>query len=228
MGRRNPRGAHPGLARHRCQRRHAAHRRRAQAQEDLPRGQRPVPAQGHDLSLWAARLACRCGLQSAPAPIPMPSSTLSKPQREELLKVLQRRFEAHPARHPGLGWASVQTRLLSNARALKSLHELDSRGVCYSPEGQKRREKEGLQPAGNVLDMAAAMGIELLTEEQYLELQKLGAFDTKSQSWLKTPPEILKLGGALFAERRFGRVFVGANTVPCFYRGRGFRGLRKV
>ncbi len=188
----------------------------------------------------------------------MPSSTLSKPQREELLKVLQRRFEAHPARHPGLGWASVQTRLLSNARALRSLHEmertggepdvigidnrtaeyvfcdccpespLERRGVCYSPEGQKRREKEGLQPAGNVLDMAAAMGIELLTEEQYLELQKLGAFDTKSQSWLKTPPEILKLGGALFAERRFGRVFVGANTVPCFYRGRGFRGLRKV
>jgi Protein of unknown function (DUF4256) len=102
------------------------------------------------------------------------------------------------------------------------------RNVCYDGEGQKKREKEGLSVAGNVLDMAAAMGIEPLTEEQYRELQKLGNFDTKTQSWLKTPAEITNLGGAIFGDRRFGRVFVYHNTTPCFYRARGFRGLVRV
>jgi hypothetical protein len=89
-------------------------------------------------------------------------------------------------------------------------------------EGSRKREKEGLRLAGNVVDMAGTMGIEPLTEEQYRELQKLGSFDARSQSWLKTPAEITKLGGAIFADRRFGRVFVYHNTTPCFYRGRGF------
>lgn len=102
------------------------------------------------------------------------------------------------------------------------------RAVCYDGAGQKKREKEGLPVAGNVLDMAAEMGIEPLDEEQYRALQKLSEFDTNSQSWLRTPDEITKLGGALFAERRFGRVFVGANTAPCFYKSRGFRGQVRV
>ncbi len=102
------------------------------------------------------------------------------------------------------------------------------RGVCYDREGQQKRIKEGLRPSGNVLDMAAAMGIEPLTEEQYRELQKLGAFDTKTQSWLKTPAAIAKLGGAIFADRRFDTVFVYHNTAPCFYRGRAFRGSLRV
>ena len=91
-------------------------------------------------------------------------------------------------------------------------------------EDSGKGRKEGLRLAGNVVDMAAAMGIEPLTEEEYRELQELGSFDAKSQSWLKTPAEITELGGAIFADRRFGRVFVYHNTTPCFYRGRGFRG----
>jgi hypothetical protein len=102
------------------------------------------------------------------------------------------------------------------------------RSICYDGEGQKKREKEKLPVKGNVLDMAAAMGIEPLDEEQYRELQRLGSFDTKSQSWLKTPDEITKLGGAIFGDRRFERVFVYHNTSPCFYQARGFRGLLKV
>ena len=95
-------------------------------------------------------------------------------------------------------------------------------------KGRRKREKEGLPIAGNVLDMAAAMGIEPLTEEQYRELQRLGSVDTKTQSWLKTPSEITRLGGAIFGDRRFGRVFVYHNTAPCFYSGRGFRGSLKI
>ncbi len=102
------------------------------------------------------------------------------------------------------------------------------RSICYDPEGQEKREKEGVPVAGNVLAMAAAIGIEPLDEDQYMDLQKLGSFDTKSQSWLKTPAEIIRLGGAIFADRRFNRVFVYHNTSPCFYRARGFRGLLKV
>jgi hypothetical protein len=187
----------------------------------------------------------------------LPTATLSKEQREELLKVLKARFEKNMRRHEGLEWPDVQARLVRKGGALWSLGEMERTGgepdvigrsketgeyvfcdcaaespqgrrnVCYDHKGQEKREKEGLCPAGNVLDMAAAMGIELLTEEQYRELQKLGSFDTKTQSWLKTPAEITKLGGAIFGDRRFGRVFVYHNTAPCFYRGRGFRGLLK-
>ena len=102
------------------------------------------------------------------------------------------------------------------------------RNVCYDREAQKEREKKGVHPAGNVIDMAASMGIGLLTEEQYRDLQKLGPFDTKTQSWVKTPDDIRKLGGAIFCDRRFGHVFVYHNTAPCFYGGRGFRGSRKA
>ncbi len=188
----------------------------------------------------------------------MSPGTLSKEQREELLKAMKERFEKNMKRHEGLDWPDLQTRLLRKSGALWSLSEMERTGgepdaigkdeetgqfifcdcsaespqgrrnVCYDREGQLKREKEGLPVAGNVLDMANAIGIDPLTEEQYRELQKLGSFDTKSQSWLKTPAEITKLGGAIFGDRRFGRVFVYHNTAPCFYRARGFRGLLKV
>lgn len=161
-------------------------------------------------------------------------------------------------RHESLAWAHVQARLVRKSRALWSLGEMERTGgepdvigmdqetgeyvfcdcsaespqgrrnTCYDREGQEKRQEEGLRPVGNVLDMSAAMGIEPLTEEQYRELQKLGSFDTKTQSWLKTPADITKLGGAIFGDRRFGHVFVYHNTSPCFYRGRGFRGSLKI
>jgi hypothetical protein len=188
----------------------------------------------------------------------MSRATLSKEQREELLKILKERFEKNKRRHEGLEWADLLARLVRNGGVLWSLSEMQRTGgepdvigrdratseyvfcdcaaespqgrrnVCYDRKGQEKREKEGLRPAGNVLDLAAAMGIEPLTEEQYRELQKLGSFDMKTQSWLKTPAEISELGGAIFGDRRFGRVFVYHNTAPCFYRGRGFRGLLKI
>ena len=188
----------------------------------------------------------------------MPNPTLSKEEREALLKTLQDRFEKNRKRHAGVEWSDLQARLEKNKRALWSLSEMERTGgepdvigkdpatgeyifcdcssespmgrrsICYDSEGQTKREKEHVPVAGNVLDMAAAIGIEPLTEEQYRDLQKLGSFDTKSQSWLKTPPEIIKLGGAIFGDRRFGRVFIYHNTSPCFYRARGFRGLLKI
>jgi hypothetical protein len=188
----------------------------------------------------------------------MCTTTIEKEQREELLKGLKARFEKNMKRHEGLKWSELQAKLARKDEALWSLSEMERTGgepdvigrdketgeyifcdcsaespqgrrnVCYDREGQKKREKEGLPIAGNVLDMAAAMGIEPLTEEQYRELQKLGSFDTKTQSWLKAPPEITRLGGAIFGDRRYGRVFVYHNTAPCFYRGRGFRGSLKI
>lgn len=188
----------------------------------------------------------------------MPSATLSREQRAQLLKTLQDRFYKNSKRHEGLEWAGLATRLERNTRALWSLSEMERTGgepdcigrdaetgeyifcdcsaespdgrrnLCYDRAGEQKRIKEGLRPAGNVLDMAAAMEIEPLTEEQYRELQRVGNFDTKTQSWLKTPAEITELGGAIFGDRRFGRVFVYHNTAPCFYRGRGFRGLLKI
>ena len=188
----------------------------------------------------------------------MAAATLSKEQRETLFKTLQDRFEKNGNRHKGLAWSDVQARLARRTQALWTLSEMERTGgepdvigrddetgeyifcdcsaespegrrnVCYDREGQKKREKEGLPVAGNVLDMAAEIGIEPLDEEQYRELQKLGSFDTKTQSWLKTPDEIMKLGGAIFGDRRYGRVFVYHNTAPCFYRARGFRGLLRV
>ena len=176
----------------------------------------------------------------------MSTVTISKEQREDLLSALKQRFEKNMTRHEGLEWADLKPGLYGKAGPLWSLSEMERTGgepdvigrdketgeyvfcdcsaespqgrrnVCYDREGQEKREKEGLRLAGNVLDMADAMGIEPLTEEQYRELQKLGSFDTKTQSWLKTPAEITKLGGAIFADRRFGRVFVYHNTRPVF------------
>jgi hypothetical protein len=178
-------------------------------------------------------------------------------QRKKLLGTLQGRFEKNMNRHQGLEWVKVQARLEANPEKLWSLSEMERTGgepdvvshdrktgeyifydcsaespkgrrsVCYDGEGQQKREKQGLHP-GSAMDMAAAIGIEMLMEEQYRELQKLGQFDTKTQSWVKTPSEIRKLGGALFCDRRFGRVFVYHNTAPCFYQGRGFRGSLRV
>ena len=183
---------------------------------------------------------------------------LSSARREELLKALKARFEKHMNRHQGLEWAEILERLVASPEKLWTLNEMERTGgepdvvgydkksgeyifydcsaesperrrnVCYDREGHTKREKEGLHPGGNVIDMAAAIGIEPLTEEQYRELQNLGNFDTKTQSWLKTPSDIRKLGGAIFAEFRYGRVFVGPNSAPCFYRGRGFRGALRV
>ena len=188
----------------------------------------------------------------------MPNGTLTKTQRVELLKALESRFQKNMNRHTGLDWASVQARLEAHPKVLWSLSEMertggepdvvghdketdayifcdcsaetpkDRRNVCYDHDGQTAREKEGLHPKGNVLDMAAAMGIEPLTEEEYRSLQELGEFDRKTQSWLKTPSDIRALGGAIFGDRRFGHVFIYHNTAPCFYSGRAFRGSLKV
>ena len=182
---------------------------------------------------------------------------LSQEQRQELLRALKARFERNRNRHKGLEWAKVQARLEANTEKLWSLHEMEGTGgepdvvghdkktgeyiiydcsaespkgrrnTCYDQEGQKAREKEGLHP-GNVIGIANAIGIEPLTEEQYRELQELGEFDTKTQSWLKTPADIRKLGGAIFADRRFGHVFVYHNTARSFYSGRAFRGWLRV
>lgn len=177
-------------------------------------------------------------------------------QREELLRMLNARFEKNMNRHPGLEWAQVQARLEAKPEKLWSLHEMERTGgepdvvgqdettgeilfydcsaesptgrrnVCYDREALEARKEH--KPEGNALDMAADMGIELLTEEQYRELQKRGKFDTKTSSWVKTPPEIRKLGGALFADRRYEHVFVYHNGASSYYGARGFRGSLRV
>jgi len=181
---------------------------------------------------------------------------LSPKQREELLRALKARFEKNLNRHKGLEWAKVQSRLEANAEKLWSLSEMECTGgepdvvgqdkktgeyvfydcseqtpegrvsLCYDREALDSRKEH--KPKSSVMDMAAAMGIEVLTEEQYFELQKLGEFDTKRSSWVKTPADIRKLGGALYCDRRYGRVFVGHNGADSYYSGRGFRGLLKV
>jgi uncharacterized protein DUF4256 len=181
---------------------------------------------------------------------------LSPKQREELLTALKTRFEKNLNRHKGLDWAKVQARLEANAEKLWSLNEMERTGgepdvvghdkktgehifydcsaespkgrtsFCYDREALDSRKEH--KPKNSVVDMAAAMGIELLTEEQYFELQKLGEFDTKTSSWIATPADIRKLGGALYGDRRYGRVFVGHNGAQSYYGGRGFRGWLKV
>ena len=183
---------------------------------------------------------------------------LSSEDREELLSALKTRFEKNMNRHKGLEWAKVQAKLEANTEKLWPLNEMEETGgepdvvaydkktgeyiffdcseqspqgrrsICYDREGQEEREKKGVHPAGNALDIAAAMGIELLNEDQYRELQKLGEFDTKTESWIQTPTDIRKLGGALFCDRRYGHVFVFHNSAPSFYAGRGFRGSLRV
>src|SRR5882757_3894180 len=170
---------------------------------------------------------------------------LSPKQREELLRALNARFEKNMNRHTGLEWAKVRARLEANTEKLWSLNEMERTGgepdvvghdrktggyvfydcspespegrtsVCYDREGLESRKEH--KPENNAMDMAAAMGIELLTEEQYRELQKLGNFDTKTSSWVKTPSDIRKLGGALFCDRRYDTVFVYHNGAESYY-----------
>jgi Protein of unknown function (DUF4256) len=181
---------------------------------------------------------------------------LSPQQREELLSVLKARFEKNMNRHKGLEWAKVRANLEANAEKLWSLSEMERTGgepdvvghdkktgeyiffdcspetpkgrvsVCYDREGWKSRKEH--RPKTTAMDMAEAMGIELLTEEQYLELQKFGDFDTKTSSWVKTPSDIRRLGGALYCDRRYGRVFVGHNGAQSYYSARAFRGSLRV
>ena len=186
----------------------------------------------------------------------MSDMTLSKKQRDELLKALKVRFEKHMSRHKGLEWAQVQARLEANAEKLWSLSEMERTGgepdvvghdkktgeyifhdcspespqgrrsFCYDREALESRKEH--KPKDNAVDMAAAIGIELLTEEQYRELQKLGEFDMKTSSWVQTPPKVRELGGALFCDRRFDTVFVYHNGAESYYAARGFRGSLRV
>jgi hypothetical protein len=177
-------------------------------------------------------------------------------QREELLGTLKARFEKNMNRHKGLEWTKVQAKLEANTEKLWSLNEMERTGgepdvvgqdkktgeyifydcsaespkgrrsVCYDREALEARKEH--KPKDSAIDMAAAMGIELLTEEQYRELQKLGAFDTKSSSWVKTPSDIRKLGGALYCDRRYDHVFVYHNGAESYYGARAFRGSLRV
>ena len=181
---------------------------------------------------------------------------LSPKQREDLFAALKARFEKNMGRHPSLVWAKVQARLEAKPDKLWSLAEMERTGGEPDVVGQDRKSGEFLffdcseqtpscrvslcydddalasrkehKPKGSAMAMAAAMGIELLTEEEYLTLQKLGEFDAKRSSWLKTPSEIRALGSALFGDRRFGRVFIYHNGAESYYSGRGFRGKLKV
>jgi len=185
-----------------------------------------------------------------------PKDELSPAQRDELLGVLQARFEKHRQRHPGLDWAKVQARLEAHAGKLRSLHEMEQTGgepdvvdrdprtgeylffdcsaesptgrrsLCYDREALDSRKEH--KPKNSALDLAADMGIELLTEDQYRELQKLGEFDKKTSSWVQTPAEIRDLGGALFCDRRYDHVFVYHNGAESYYAARGFRGTLRV
>src|SRR3989449_4281879 len=181
---------------------------------------------------------------------------LSSEQREELLRALKARFEKNMNRHKGLEWAKVQAKLEADAEKLRSLNEMERTGgepdvaghekktgeyifydcsaespkgrrsVCYDREALESRKEH--KPEDNAIDMAAAMDIELLTEEQYRELQKLGNFDTKTSSWVKTPADIRRLGGALFCDRRYDTVFVYHNGAESYYAARAFRGSLRV
>ena len=177
-------------------------------------------------------------------------------QSEELLRTLKARFEKNMNRHKGLEWAKVRARLVADREKLWSLNEMERTGgepdvighdkkageyifydcssespngrrsLCYDREAMESRKEH--KPKDNAIDMAAAMGIELLTEEQYRALQKLGDFDTKTSSWLQTPSDIRRLGGALFGDRRYDNVFVYHNGAPSYYAARGFRGSLRV
>lgn len=186
----------------------------------------------------------------------MTKKELSPEQREGLLKTLKARFEKNMNRHQGLEWANVQAKLEAQPEKLWSLHEMertdgepdvvdhdnktgeyifydcsaespkDRRSVCYDREALESRKEH--KPQNNAIEMAADMGIELLTEEQYRELQKLGNFDLKTSSWVKTPASIRKLGGAIFCDRRYDTVFVYHNGAESYYAARGFRGSLRV
>jgi hypothetical protein len=181
---------------------------------------------------------------------------LSSTQQDELLSILKTRFEKNSQRHKGIKWADVETKLKANSDKLWSLNEMEitggepdvvsldkktgeyifydcsvespkgRRSVCYDHEALESRKEH--KPENSAVEMAADMGIELLTEEQYRELQTLGAFDLKTSSWIKTPADIRKLGGALFCDRRYNTVFLYHNGAESYYAARGFRGLLKV
>lgn len=181
---------------------------------------------------------------------------LSEDQREELLKVLEMRFEKYMDRHVGIDWANVRAKLEANPEKLWSLSEMERtegepdvveydektdeyifydcsaespkgrRSVCYDHEALEARKKH--KPENSAMNMAAEMGIEILTEEQYWKLQKLGNFDLKTSSWVKTPADIRKLGGAIFCDRRYDTVFTYHNGADSYYAARGFRGLVRI
>jgi len=181
---------------------------------------------------------------------------IDRVEREKLLGILKARFEKNMNRHKGLDWLKVWKRLLTNSKKVRSVYEMERTGgepdvvgydsktgeyifydcspespkgrrnVCYDQEALLARKEH--KPKNSAIEMATAMGIELLSEEQYRELQELGDFDTKTSSWLKTPDEVRKLGGALFADRRYDHVFVYHNGAESYYGVRGFRGLIKV
>lgn len=176
--------------------------------------------------------------------------------RKDLLEKLEIRFEANPGRHPDLSWEKVLARLEAFPTRLPSLLEMERTGgepdvvgretetgeclfvdcsaespagrrsLCYDRQG--REERKAFKPKTSATEMAAKMGLELLSEERYRELQKLGEFDLKTSSWLQTPPDIRRLGGALFGDCRYGRVFIYHNGAPSYYAARGFRGLLRV
>ena len=177
-------------------------------------------------------------------------------EKDQLLQALQARFEKNMRRHQGIAWADVRARLEDHPAALKSLREMEATGgepdvvgqdvksgalvfcdcsaetpggrrsLCYDGEALEARKEN--KPAGSAVEMAAAMGIELLTEEQYRALQALGEFDAKTSSWISTPPDVRALGGALFCDKRYGRVFVYHNGAQSYYAARGFRGSVRV
>jgi len=181
---------------------------------------------------------------------------LSAEQAEELLNTLKARFEKHMNRHKGLAWASIQAKLDAQPEKLWSLNEMENTGgepdvvgydkqadeyifydcsaqspanrrsICYDRQALDARKK--FKPENSALDMAAEMGVEILTEAQYRELQTQGEFDTKTSSWVETPPDIRKLGGALFCDRRYNTVFVYHNGADSYYGARGFRGSLRV
>ena len=185
-----------------------------------------------------------------------PSANSAKKQSEELLRALRARFEKNMNRHKGLVWAQVQAKLEGSADKLRSLSEMERTGgepdvvghdkktgeyifydcseespkgrrsLCYDREALESRKEN--KPKASALDLAAAMGVEILSEEQYRELQELGQFDEKTSSWVNTPPNIRKLGGALFCDRRFDTVFVYHNGAESYYAARGFRCCLKV
>ena len=186
----------------------------------------------------------------------MPNRNLSPAQREELLGVLKARFEKNMGRHKGLDWSKVQAKLEANTEKLWSLNEMERTGgepdvvghdkktgeyvfydcsvespkgrrsICYDRAALDARKEN--KPKDSAVDMATAMGVELLTEEEYRELQKLGEFDPKSSSWVKTPPDIRKLGGAVYCDRRYNTVFLYHNGADSYYAARGFRGSLRV
>jgi hypothetical protein len=183
-------------------------------------------------------------------------NNLSAEQSKELLKVLQSRFEKNKTRHKNIAWETVEAKLQANPQKLWSLNEMERTGgepdvigytnetgecifydcsaespngrrsLCYDRQALESRKEN--KPKDNAIDMAAAMGIELLTEEEYRSLQKLGTFDTKTSSWIKTPADIRKLGGALFCDRRYDTVFLYHNGAESYYAARGFRGSLRV